>query len=1124
MTNVLFQLTMSIHKTNASSLFLICFLFYLLVGCTSRESKIFTLLPAGETNIHFENTVEDTPEFNILNYLYFYDGGGVSVGDINNDGLADIYFSANVLENKLYLNKGDLQFEDITAEAAVGGGTEGWTTGTAMVDVNRDGWLDIYVCRVNYRDKKGANQLFINNGDNTFTEQAGAYGLDFRGYSVQPSFFDYDKDGDLDLYLLNHAVHTPESYGHVSIRNKRDSLAGDRLYRNDGQRFTDVTEQSGIYSSPIGYGLSASVSDVNNDGWPDIYVANDFHEDDRLYFNNGDGTFTDRLRQSIQHTSRASMGSDIADFNNDGLMDILSLDMMPKDEAIFKKSGGFDTYEVSNIKKDFGYYHQFGKNALQLNRGVMNSGYPIFSEIAYLAGIYATDWSWAGLFADLDNDGLKDIYITNGIYRRPNDLDFIDLYMNEQQRMSERSGNDQEKKLIEKMPSVEISNVAFENSGGLTFEDATKEWGLEAPSFSNGAAYVDLDNDGDLELVVNNVNGRAFVYKNLTREKRGSNYLRVDLMGSPQNSSGIGAKVKVYASGRLDYKEQYVSRGFQSSVDHVLHFGLDTLKAVDSLVVIWPDDKYQKLNNLKANQTVELQWENAQTGGGGYVAERSRENKPFFEVVSGNAGINYKHRENPFNDFEHEVLLPHMLSVEGPRIAKADVNGDGLEDFYIGGAASQSGKLYLQQPEGGFEESKQKVFVQDRISEDTDAAFFDANGDGHPDLYVASGGNQLFRAEIARLDRLYLNDGKGNFEKAFRLPTYFLNGSVVAPYDIDSDGDVDLFVGSRNKPMFYGISPRSQLLINDGNGNFADKTEQLAPELVQAGMVTDAIWADIDGDKQKDLVVAGEWMPIKVFRNSGDKLTEITAEAGFNRTDGWWNRIIGEDFDKDGDIDFVAGNLGRNSILKASVDEPVELFLNDFDDDMTIDPIITHYNSGIRYPFATLDELKAQIESLDKRYSTYAEFGDSRIEEIFDHDKLEGAVRKQAYTFESIFAVNDGTGKFTIHPLPVEAQFSPIFVLLPGDFNKDGNLDILAGGNFHGVKPVRGRYDANYGTLLLGNGNGSFKAIQQYQTGIHLTGQLRDGERLLQASGNSIILLSQNNDSLVVLQASQWNK
>jgi hypothetical protein len=1080
-------------------------------GCAAPSSdalSLFTLMNEAKTHVGFFNRVEERPEFNSLDYLYFYDGGGVAIGDVNNDGKADLFFTGNQVSNKLYLNRGDFAFDDVTERAGVGGDPEEWSTGVSMADVNGDGWLDIYVCQVNHKGKRGRNLLYINQGDSTFSEQAERYGLDFEGLSTQAAFFDYDRDGDLDLYLLNHAVHTRDAFRRAWRRIIDAPRVGDKLYRNDGDRFVDVTRDAGIYSSVLGYGLGVAISDMNHDGWPDIYVGNDFHENDYLYFNNGDGTFTEDLYRVIGHTSRSSMGNDVADFNNDGRVDILSLDMMPEDLATYRQSGGEDAEELARIKRDFGYGPQHARNTLQLNRGDDRDGYPLFSEIGRYAGVHATDWSWAGLFADLDNDGWKDIFITNGIFRRPNDLDYVEYISRpDVQRMLTEAPIEQQLQVIERMPSVGIPNYAFQNQGDLTFSNVATAWGLGQPSFASGAAYGDLDNDGDLDLVTNNVNMPSSVYRNNSDALHPERHaLSVRLVGEGKNTAGIGAKVLIEAGTDRFYQEQSPTRGFQSSVAHTLHVGLGDHERIDSLLVIWPDGRFQHFQDVPVNQPLVLDQRDAH---GHYAYDPKQTADPLFEAVSAQAGIGVAHQENAYADFETQPLIPHKLSTRGPALAVADANGDGLDDVYVGGAHGQAGRLYMQRAEGGFDPSAGAAFVADRAHEDVDAAFVDVDGDGDQDLYVVSGGGEGVQDEQRFQDRLYLNDSRGQFERApGHLPAFTADGASVAPADYDADGDIDLFVGSRSVPGHYGRSPASYLLENDGTGMFADVTGQVAPTLQQLGMVTDAQWADVDGDARLDLVVVGEWLPVTLMKNTGGQLVEATEAMGMDALSGWWNTVATDDVDRDGDTDIVAGNLGANSMFDASTAAPLTLFVDDFDGNGATDPIITERRDGRYYTWARSDELIAQLPGLRDALPNHASYATATAEDLFGAARLRGATMKTATMLESVYIENRGPEGFRAHRLPREVQFAPAHSVLVRDVDGDGHKDLLVAGNFLGVDTKQGRYDAGYGSLLRGDGQGNWEPAAPAASGFLVRGEARAMEALRAADGRLLVIVA----------------
>ena len=1046
--------------------------------------QLFEKLPASKTHIDFTNQIKETPDFNILDYLYFYNGGGVASGDINNDGLVDLFFTSNQGKNKLYLNKGNMEFEDITEKAGVAGFSD-WKTGVTMADVNGDGFLDIYVCAVsNFKGMEGSNELYINNGDNTFTEKANEYGLDFTGFSTQAAFFDYDKDGDLDCYLLNHAVHNTRSYDRVNTRMLKDNEAGDYLYRNDGGKFKDISAESGIYQAAMGYGLGISVADLNNDGWLDIYVSNDFHEDDYYYINQKDGTYKEGIKEHFKHLSRFSMGSDIADINNDGYQDVMTLDMYPEDEKVEKSSVGEDPLDIYMYKLQFGYFNQYSRNCLQLNMSGQK-----FADIAASSGVAATDWSWSTLMADYDGDGLKDIFISNGILRRPNDLDYLKFVIGDSLHYGLPTSHKLDQEAIDLMPSGKVHNYLFQGSKDLRFKDKSKVWGFEEKGISNGSSYADLDNDGDLDLISNNLNEPAGIYENHSRELLKNNFVKVKFKGEGMNTFGIGAKVILKTKEGQQLQQMMPTRGFMSSVEPTLLFGIGQLSDVDSLIVIWENEKMQIIKHPKINELLTLDQKNAQM----LVKDFQffTQTKPLFEDVTGTFNIPYLHQENTYFDFNRELLVPFKVSIEGPKMAVGDVNGDGLEDFYVGGAKYQAGQLYVQKT-NGFAFSPQQSFKVDSLYEDVDALFFDADGDKDLDLYVVSGGNEFYDKMPEQFDRLYKNDGKGNFTRdAKALPAMYDNKSVVRPCDFDRDGDIDLFVGGRVVGYHYGYSPKSYLLVNNGHGQFADRTQALAPDLREAGMLTEAIWADFDRDGDQDLTVVGDWMPIRSFENRGGKLSLI--ENGLEEFTGFWGGLSAGDFDKDGDMDFVVGNLGTNTKLRKQVDGKLRMLIKDIDKNDTEEHIISYNRGDDWYPINSKDEMGKQIPSIiSKKYTKYNEYAGNTIEDLFGDNELKGATERMVNTFESVYVENKGKGKFEMHFLPALAQVSKVMVLRTEDVDKDGNLDVILGGNFNGASMYQARYDAFFGLILKGNGKGGFSPMIPTETGFLQDGDVRD--------------------------------
>lgn len=1080
------------------------------ISCKNESNKLFTELSPGQTGIRFKNLVEETEEFNVLTYGYFHQGGGVAIGDVNNDSLPDIYFTGNMVASRLYINKGNWKFEEVAEKAGVR--AEGlWNTGTTMADVNGDGWLDIYVCRsaANIPDRR-RNLLFINNGDLTFTESALKYGLDDPGYSTQASFFDYDGDGDLDMFSLNHSTQEFAGFSRVSgeFKQRRNSVLGSKLFRNDGDRFTDVTEEAGIINNVLGFGLGVTITDANGDNRPDIYISNDYNEEDYFYLNQGDGTFREALREYFGHVSFFSMGADAADLNNDLRPDIVTLDMLPEESYNQKKIMGPENFEKYRQLLDEGFFPQTMRNMLHLNQG------NYFSEIGQLAGISNTDWSWAVLAADYDNDGWKDLMVTNGYMRNYLDMDFLSYMVSQELNMQQanKAGRDVVLlDLINRMPPIEVRNYFYRNNRDLTFEKQSEEWGFEKNSVSNAAAYADLDNDGDLDLVICHTNAEASVFRNNSETLTKNNYLKIRLKGDSRNTFGIGAKVVLYADGVKQQQEMYPVRGFQSSVDYALVFGIGASSKVDSLRVVWPDGRSQALSNIPANKNLILSQATATKGSAG-----QRSVTPLFSEDEDKLGITFVEAKSALLDFKRDRMIPNNISRSGPRFAIGDVNGDSRDDVFFAAAKGTQRKLYIQRADGSFVEAPAGAIPEFSSQNDKDALFFDADGDGDLDLYIVSGGNEYDENAPELQDRLLINNGRGVFRhEPNALPSTIASSSTVVAADFTNDGYTDLFIAGRSVPGKYPLSPKSYLLRNTGQGRFEDVTEQFCSDLMHGGMITDAFAGDINGDGFSDLVVVGEWMEIGVYVNREGTQLERNANAIGQENSGWWLAIEGKDFDKDGDIDFVVGNFGLNNQYHVSPTRPAKLLYKDFDNNGSIDPIFCYY-FGDTLSFAySRDELIGQIPGMKKKFVDYKTFASAPFSEYFSAEQLADSDTLTATLLETVYLENDGKANFKIRRLPMEAQFSPVYAIASLDVNGDGNLDIVTGGNFTQSRVSVGQCDANFGTILLGDGHGSFAPLDPEVSGLKVRGDVRD-IGVLKVNGNDYLIFGRNGESVVV--------
>ena len=1100
-------------------LFVMVMFLLLLAGCGQLDEKtLFQLLPSSDTGITFKNELTESDSFNVLSFEYIYNGAGVGVGDVNNDGLSDIFFAGNMVSSSLYLNKGNFKFDDITERASIK--TDLWCTGVSMVDINQDGLLDIYVSTIQPHVNKPPvpNLLYLNKGVSqegipVFEEVAAKIGLADSSYATQAAFLDYDLDGDLDMYMLTNALESYNRNQIMGLRNDGTGKSVDKFYRNEGlvdglPLFKDVSMEVGVQTE--GWGLGIVVNDINRDGYPDLYIANDFMSNDHLYINTGKGKFVNSIRSMLKHQEQNGMGIDIADINNDALNDIVVLDMLPDDNLRQKTMFSTVGYDRFRLFRESGYEYQYIRNVLQLNNG-NNS----FSDIGYLSGIYATDWSWSSLFADFDNDGYRDLFVGNGYRKDVTDQDFIAYGKELAMFTTDKNRMKIIRQEVEKLPGVRKPNFLYRNNGDLTFIDKAKEWGLDQPSYSNGAAYADFDNDGDLDLVTNNINDEAFVYRNdlITDENKSDHhFLRIKLLGGKGNIAGYGTKITVYAAGQLHYAEHQTVRGYKSTVENIEHFGLGKVPSgiVDSITVMWPGGKSQVLRNISVNQTISVQNSDA--------VETREQFDPSVAMLTEShttVGIKYQHHEEEFVDFlEGQFLLPHKHSQGGPGITVGDVNGDDLDDFILGGSAGKRAKIFVQQGNGSFKTDS----LPAKVAEDMGVLLFDADNDGDQDIYCVSGSSEFKGDKINYQDRFYRNTGKGKFEyDASALPELTSSGSCVVANDFDRDGDIDLFVGGRVVPMRYPETPESYLLVNRGDGKFDNQTLKFSSALADAGLVTSAIWSDVNNDDWTDLVVVGEWMPITFFiNNKGKSFTKLTLE---NST-GWWNSISGGDFDNDGDIDYIAGNLGLNSIYKASVDEPVTVYAKDFDGNGSVDPILCRYIQGKEYPVHPREALTGQIASLRGVVERYSQYGGMGIQDILSKEKLENSIVLKSTMFSSVYIQNNSNNKFEIKPLPTEAQFAPMFGTLITDLDEDGNLDILSVGNSYACEVLSGYYDAGIGNYLRGDGNGNFKSVPVTQSGFFVDGDAKAMAKLISNEGKELLLVTQNRDSLKVFTKS----
>ena len=1089
-------------------------LLLILLSCKDQK-PLFTSLKSNQTRVTFQNKLTSTSDLNILNYLYYYNGGGVAAADFNNDGLPDLYFTGNQTEDKLYINLGDLQFKDITTEAFIQNSAP-WTTGVTTVDINNDGWLDIYICKVGKHDSiKGKNLLYVHQGLNekgipTFKEMASSHGLDVVSLATQAVFFDYDKDDDLDLFLLNHSLHPNRNYGSGAIRSQVDQMSGDKLFENTNGMFADVSEKAGIFQGKIGYGLGVAVGDINNDSYPDIYVGNDFFENDYLYINQKNKTFKEIIsndKSSLGHTSHFSMGNAISDLNNDSQMDIVSLDMLPENLKTYKTSGLEYPYQTYEYYLKNGYAPQFMQNTLHYN-----NGNETFSETAYLSGIAATEWSWSPIVGDYNNDGFKDLYITNGILGATNDMDYINFISNETiQKQLATEKSQRNLALSKQIPQKKVKNYFYKNNQDNSFSDVSDLWASHEVSFSNGAVSADLDNDGDLDLVVNNINEEAYILQNNSNQYANSNFLKIKFKGSFQNTFGIGATVKAYTKKGVITEQNYTTKGYLSSAEPKIHIGLGSSESIDSIEIIWGNDKTQILKEVKANQEIEVTIENATLP----RLNHSSKKDPLF-LTNQNSILNFKHKDSQSLEFNRDPLIPYASTNLGPDIAVADVNNDSLEDLFITGGKSQASQLFIQKKEGDFYADQNPIFLKTAIHEDVSAIFFDANNDESVDLLVVSGGNE-FRNGKPLQPKLYLNV-KGKFKlDTIQFNGVEVNASKVRAIDIDNDGDQDISITSNLVPWSFGETPLQYIFENNGLGNFEDVTSRFSDEFKHIGNVQDIEWVDVNQDSYPDAIVVGYWMPISLFINDGKKLIH-QKNNDLENTNGWWNAVKAHDFDNDGDLDFIAGNWGLNTRLNASLKTPITLYRNDFDDNETIDPVITYFYQGEETPFASKDDLAKQLPFLNKKYLSYEDFAEATFTELFPISKIREADKKYVYDLASCYFENIGNNKFRRRQLPFKGQISSINDIALNDFNNDGYMDALFVGNNYNISTQLGKLDASHGQILLNNKKGFFEMISSQN--FNVNGESRNIEKI-KIKDDLFYVFSMNNDTPIFVKSNK---